>query len=84
MKETKKERAIFIHDKILEVKRATKRSTAKLTLAIDDELAQRLIRLQLVNMDFFRDDFPIVGMMLNWTEVDYDPTPTDHADGGGC
>lgn len=72
MKELKREqKRQFVHDKIVEVNRATKRKQATVTFVIDDDLAKRLIGFQMARARYFDSDFPVVGIMLEWTNVDY-------------
>lgn len=70
-KEQKKEynsKSDFIHDKIIEVKRATKRKPATMKVIIDDELARRIISDSVAG--YFNTDFSVVSLKLIWTEVE--------------
>ena len=66
----------LVHDQVVKVSRATKRKPATVTLAIPDDLAVRLIKNMM--MSYFDANFHVVGMRLEWTNVNYIESVTPH------
>ncbi len=67
------DKAFFIEaeHRVVEIKKSTKRKSATMTIAIDDDLADRLIQNAMVRMHFIRNDFAAVAVRLSWTTIDY-------------
>ena len=63
----------MVQTSVAEVSRETKRKPAFVKFAIPDHLAEKLIANSLVAMNFFRSDWPVVGLTLSWQEVEYHP-----------
>lgn len=69
-RETRTPQCLLVNDKIMEIKKATRKTPAYVKIAINDELAQRLF--QNAMMGRWDMDFAVVGMRLEWIDVDYD------------
>lgn len=73
-KEIKTKKALFVQNKVMAVSRKTKRKSATVMFEVDDDLAQRLIHN--AQLSAFDLDFKVVGLTLNWTNVDEAPNVT--------
>lgn len=68
-REIRKNEAKFVQHSVTAVKRATKKKPALVTFAVDDDLAKRIITNAMLKP--FDSDFAVVGLMLQYTTIDY-------------